>query len=214
MSMPYAGMPSAMRNASKTCAAHRVAPAVRRYFHSLPSCASGPKARSARPAPVVADQAQVHAVPLHAGAGHGLRKHRQAHRASTSSAAGPVSPSAASPLSGTSSTSSMMMKRSSARAGARTDRRRSRVSSVSPSRQTVRSPWMRPCALSTRFHAPAFGQVVHHVGDHAAEPAEAVFSAHGHAAQPAQVVARGFRTPGRLFPRRARLTASGVSTPR
>jgi len=33
------------------------------------------------------------------------------------------------------------------------------------------------------------GQIVHHVGDHAAQPAEAVFSAHGHAPLPAQIVA-------------------------
>ena len=43
------------------------------------------------------------------------------------------------------------------------------------------------------------GQVVHHVGDHAAEPAKSVLSADGDAAEPAQVVTRGVSGQSRRF---------------
>ena len=126
-------------------------------------------------------------------------------RSSTSSACGPVSPTAVSePASptcssprGTSSTSSIMMKRlrwssnlsiwpasissssPDSPANGVPNRRSSPLpafgalpalvfsplpaglrrwgESSSPSRHTVRSPWMRPCAFSTRFQAPVLG---------------------------------------------------------
>ena len=59
------------------------------------------------------------------------------------------------------------------------------VTGPGPFGQTVRSPWMRPWALSTRFQAPVPGaRSLDRVGDHAAEPAETVLAADCHAAHP------------------------------
>jgi hypothetical protein len=52
---------------------------------------------------------------------------------------------------------------------------------IRPSRQTVRSPWMRPCAFSTRFQAPPLeGEIIHGIGDHPAEPTKTVLAATRH----------------------------------
>jgi len=108
----------------------------------------------------------IEAVPLDAGEGHGLTEGGAGHPAEHLIAAGPVRPRAASPLRGTSSTSSHddevfeVSEEAVVLAGGDFELD---IVTVAPD---VRSPRMRPWALRTKFQARALGPDRYGVVDH------------------------------------------------
>jgi len=186
MSTPYAGIPSAIRNASTDALPTGVAPAVRS------------KLRLGRPKHVVRGNsavgslnAQIHPVPLEVGAGHSLGEHGQTNPCQNLIRRWPGQPK---PNFSTHWNQFYIVHDDEALKMAQQalilvggDFEFQRVT-LAPDREVALNAPLRIQNQVPR--AGVIAQIVDGVGDHPAQPAEPVFSAHFHAPQPAQIVAR------------------------